>query len=107
MARKVFFSFHFERDSWRAAQVRNSGITRTKDVSGFMDAADWEEVKRGGEESVMRWINNQLEGTSVTVVLIGAETSTRPYVRYELRKSWEKGNGILGIYIHQLQDQYS
>ncbi len=102
MTRKVFFSFHFERDAWRAGQVRNSNITR--DDAGYMDAASWEEVKKGGKVAIERWINDQLDGTSVTVVLIGAETDTREYVKYELEQSWKKGNGILGIYIHQLKD---
>ena len=26
MIRKVFFSFHYKRDNWRAAQVRNIGV---------------------------------------------------------------------------------
>ena len=50
------------------------------------------------------WINNQLDGTSVTVILIGAETSTREYVGYEIKRSYEIGNGMLGIYIHNLKD---
>jgi len=28
MARKVFFSFHYERDIWRASIVRNSWVTK-------------------------------------------------------------------------------
>jgi len=45
-----------------------------------------------------------MKGTSVTVVLIGAETSQRQYVGYEIKKSHEKSNGILGIYIHNMKD---
>jgi hypothetical protein len=43
-------------------------------------------------------------GTSVTVVLIGAETSTRQYVGYEIKLSHNRGNGMLGIYIHNMKD---
>lgn len=41
-------------------------------------------------------------------MLIGTETSDRKYVRYEIIKSREKekGNGLLGVYIHNLEDQY-
>ena len=42
---------------------------------------------------------------SVTVVLIGSDTNKRPYVKYELQKSYEKGNGMLGIYIHNQEDK--
>jgi len=102
MTRKVFFSFHFERDAWRAGQVRNSGVTR--DDAGFTDAASWEEVKKRGDIGIKKWIDDQLIGTSVTIVLIGTETSDRDYVKYELEQSWKKGNGILGIYIHQMKN---
>ena len=106
MARRVFFSFHYERDIWRASQVRNSWVTKPdREASGFWDAAAWEEVKKKGEEAIRRWINKQLEGTSVTVVLVGAETSERKYVQYEINQSWDRDNGLIGIYIHNLKDQ--
>jgi len=106
MARRVFFSFHYERgDVWRASQVRNSWVTKPdREAAGFWDAASWEEVKKKGDAAIKKWIDNQLTGTSVTVVLIGAETNSRDYVKYELEQSWKKGNGILGIYIHQMKD---
>lgn len=105
MARQTFFSFHYERDVWRAGQVRNSWVTKEdRKAAGFWDSASWEEVKKKGEDAVKRWIDRQLEGTSVTVVLIGAETSTRPYVDYEITESHRRGNGLLGIYIHGMKD---
>jgi hypothetical protein len=107
MARRSFFSFHFERDVWRAAQVRNSWVTQDRESAGFWDAAAWESVKRKGEDSVHRWIDDQLKGTSVTVVLIGAETAQRDYVGYEIQQSYNKGNGMLGIYIHNMKDMGS
>ncbi|MDU1312480.1 MAG: TIR domain-containing protein [Clostridium septicum] len=103
--RKVFFSFHFGRDAWRAGQVRNSGRF-TGDDSGFIDKAEWEKVKLKGKSHICNWIDEQMKGTSVTVVLIGAETSTREYVEYEIKKSFAKGNGVIGIYIHNVKNQY-
>jgi hypothetical protein len=106
MARRVFFSFHYEGDIWRASQVRNSWVTKPdRETAGFWDAAAWEKVKKKGDAAIKRWIDDQLTGTSVTVVLIGAETSNRDYIKYELEQSWEKGKGILGIYIHQMEDK--
>jgi len=107
MARRTFFSFHYERDVWRACQVRNSWVTKDRESAGFWDAAAWEEVKKKGEEAIQKWIDDQLSGTSVTVVLIGAETAARPYVGYEIKQSHNKGNGILGLYIHNLKDSNS
>jgi hypothetical protein len=104
MARRTFFSFHYERDAWRAGQVRNSWVTQDRESAGFWDAAAWEEVKRRGDDAIHKWIDDQLKGTSVTVVLIGAETSQRKYVGYEITASHKKGNGMLGIYIHNMKD---
>jgi len=106
MARRVFFSFHYEKDIWRASRIRNSWVTQDRETAGFWDAASWEAVKKKGSEAIKRWIDRQLEGTSVTVVLIGAETNKRHYVKYELKQSWERSNGILGIYIHQMKNIY-
>ncbi len=53
----------------------------------------------------MDWIDRQMEGTGVTVVLIGERTSERQFVRYEIQESHRRGNGLLGIYIHKLKDQ--
>ena len=107
MARRVFFSFHYERDVWRAGQVRNSWVTKDGEDAGFWDSAAWEEVKKKGSDAIEKWIDDQLKGTSVTVVLIGAETSERPYVGYEIKQSHNKGNGVLGIYIHNMKDSNS
>jgi len=106
MVRRVFFSFHYERDIWRASQIRNSWVTKPdREAAGFWDVASWEEVKKKGEEAIKRWIDRQLEGTSVTVVLIGAETSESKWVQYEINQSWDRGNGLIGIHIHNLKDQ--
>jgi len=105
MARRVFFSFHYERDNQRASVVRNSWVTKpNREDAGFIDAATWEKIEKQGEVAITRWIDKQLEGTSVTAVLIGTETSSRKWVRYEIIKSYERGNGVFGITIHRIKD---
>ena len=104
MARRVFFSFHYD-DVVRTMNVRNSWVVRPDNVPlGFVDKAAFEAVERQGEAAIKRWIDTQLDGTSVTVVLIGTNTWSRPYVQYEIEKSYTRGNGLLGIWIHNIQD---
>ena len=81
MARKVFYSFHYQADGWRASKVRNIGV-----VEGNAPATDnkWEEVKRGGDAGIKRWIDEQLAGRTCTIVLVGAETAARQWVKYEI-----------------------
>jgi len=105
MARRVFFSFHYDRDIFRVSQVRNSGVVTSKyQGTGFIDHASWESLKKQGDDAIKRWINAQLDGASVTVVLIGAETYGREWVGYEIQRSVEQNKGLLGVYIHQLID---
>lgn len=104
MARRVFFSFHYDNDINRSMTVRNSWVTQGKEAAGFIDKAEFEKVKRQGEKAVHNWIDKQLEGTSVTVVLIGSDTLNRPYVHYEICQSLQKNNGVIGVYIHNIKD---
>lgn len=105
MARKIFFSFHFERDAQRAGVVRNSWVTKSdREEAGFWDAVEWEEVKKKDEEFVKKWIRDQMKGSSVTVVLIGKETNDRKYVDYEIEQTTSEKKGLLGIYIHNIKD---
>ncbi len=104
MARKVFFSFDFGRDSRRVAQVRNAHAIGFYDKPPFLDAADWETIKRKGDTAIKKWIDDNLYGASVTIVLIGKETHTRPWVMYEIQQSYNAGKGLLGIKIHNVND---
>ena len=105
MARRVFFSFHYQNDVWRANQIRNSHIVDGTAAAGFQDASLWEKTKKEGDEAIKRLINKGLENTTVTVVLIGSQTANRKYVRYEIEQSIARGNGLLGVFIHNLKDQ--
>jgi len=104
MARRVFFSFHYDNDISRSMVVRNSWVTQGKEAAGFVDKAVFEQVKRQGDKAVHNWIDKQLEGTSVTVVLIGSQILDRPYVQYEICKSLQRGNAVIGVLIHNIRD---
>ena len=80
MARRVFFSFHYDNDIWRANQVRMANVVAGPDRAGFFDHSEYDEAKKQGAEGIRRMINRHLKNTSVTVVLIGRETASRPWV---------------------------
>ena len=101
MARKVFFSFHHKLDSWRTSQVRNIGK-----VEGNSPASDndWEDVKKGGDDAIKKWIDEQMRGRSCVVVLVGSKTAGRKWIKYEIKKAWDSGKGLVGIYVNKLKD---
>ena len=101
--RRVFFSFEFHKDAWRASQVRNMG--KVDNSSTFSDN-DWEEVRLKTDTAIRQWIDEQLDKRSCLVVLIGATTSSRKWVKYEIEKAYQLNKGIVGIRIHKLKDMY-
>ena len=100
--RRIFFSFQYRPDNWRAAAVRNMGL-----VEGNRPVSDneWESVTRGGNAAIKRWIDGQMYGKSCAIVLIGRHTSGRKWIQYEIRKAWNDNKGLVGIYIHNLRDR--
>jgi hypothetical protein len=102
MARRAFYSFHYDPDNWRASQIRNMGV-----IDGNKPATDndWEQIKKGGDTAIQRWIDSQLDGKSVGIVLIGAQTAARKWIKYEIKKAWEDKKGVLGIFVHNLKDK--
>ena len=103
MARRAFFSFKYK-DVSRAMVVRNSWVTQGKEGAGFIDAAEFEKLKKQGDAAIQNWIDKQLDGTSVTVVLVGANTCNSRWVKYEIEKSIEIDNGLLGIDVSKIKD---
>jgi len=106
MARRVFFSFHYQRDVWRVNQIRNIPEVTGCSAAGFQDSSLWEEAKNKGEAAIKQLINEGLKNTSVTVVCIGAKTAGRKYINYEIEQSINRGNGIVGIQINHLKDEH-
>lgn len=98
--RKVFYSFHFDNDVMRVQQIRNMGVIEGNTA---VSANTWEEVKKKGNASIEAWIDENMNGKSCVVVLIGSETSKRPWVKHEIEKAWKDGKALLGVYIHNLE----
>lgn len=106
--RRVFFSFHYQNDIWRVNQVRQSwryNHENTRETEGFFDGSIWERSQRTGPDSLKSLIREGMKNTSVTCVLVGAETYARRWVRYELARSVIKGNGLLAVKIHLMGDR--
>lgn len=99
--RQVFYSFHYANDAMRAQQVRNIGVIEGNTP---VSANDWEAVKKKGDKAVEEWIDNNMKNRSCVVVLVGSETANRKWIKYEIKKAWNDGKGLLGIYIHNLKD---
>lgn len=104
MARYVFFSFHYQRDIVRVNQIRNLPEIVDQAAAGFKDASLWEDAKKKSDDAIKKLIDDGLKGTTVSVVSIGYQTAGRKFINYEIQKSIDRGNGILGVKIHHLKN---
>ena len=102
--RKVFFSFKWS-DVTRAEVVRNSYVTKGgQQAARYIDKAQREEVKKQTDLAIKRWINKQMRGTTVTVVLVGEGTCRSRWVKYEIARTIEQEHGLLEIDISKIND---
>lgn len=100
MAKKqIFYSFHFDNDVMRVQQIRNIGVIEGNEP---VSKNDWEEIRKN-DDAVKKWIDDNMKYKSCVVVLVGEETAKRPWVKYEIKKAWKDGKGLLGIHIHNIK----
>ena len=102
MPRKVFTSFHYKPDNWRASQIRNMGKIEGNTV---VSTNQWEEVTKGGDKAIEKWIDDNMSGKSCVTVFVGEKTAGRKWINYEINKAWNEKRGLVGIYIHNLKDK--
>lgn len=99
MAKSVFYSFHYERDVNRVQLVRNINALEGQPL---LNSQGWEQVRRQGEQAIKNWIHQEMAYKRAVIVLIGQETATRPWVKYEIEKAWADKKPLLGVRIHGL-----
>ncbi|MFC7360636.1 TIR domain-containing protein [Nocardioides astragali] len=104
MAKTVFYSFHYKRDVHRVQLVKNINALEGQPV---LSSQAWEQVERGGSKAIQQWIDEQMKYKRAVVVLIGRETASRPWVKYEVQKAWQDKKPLLGVRIHGLSSMGS
>jgi hypothetical protein len=97
--RTVFYSFHYTRDVLRVQLVRNIGAI---DGSPALGGQEWETVRRDNQQSIVTWIDKQMAYKRAVVVLIGRDTASREWVKYEIQKAWDGKKPLVGVHIHGL-----
>ena len=106
--KRVYFCFHYQDVSdFRVNVVRMHKVVGYESKSaGYLDASIWEDAKKKGDLAIKRMINSELEYTSVTAVLIGSDTYNRRWVRYEIIKSVQRSNRVIGVHINSIKDRF-
>jgi hypothetical protein len=88
MARRVSFGFHW-------AYVQRANVVRKAQTAlaegyetGFYDASLSGAARTRGPAGIERLIDRALKRSSVSAVLIGSQTAERPWVLYEVERSY-------------------
>src|ERR1019366_2170566 len=106
MARRTFFPFHYKPDVSKAWIVRNSWVTKVaqgqRDDAGFFDSSVFEAEQRESDDALKGFLRRGLENTTVTCILVGQQTALRRWVRYEIFRSFIRGNGLLAVRINSI-----
>ena len=103
--RRAYFCFHYERDLARVRSLLDAPNVLANAAAGFQSVAFWERLRRRGEAAVHGAIDSALENTTVTVVCLGRWTSNSKFIDYELERSLNRGNGLIGVRINHLRDE--
>ena len=108
MAKRVFFSFHYQNVAdFRVNVVRNHWLTKSdREAAGFFDASVWEKAMKESDLALKRMINSAITNTSNTCVLIGEGTYDRRWVRYEIFKSLASGNHLFAVHLNKIKDRF-
>ena len=104
--RQVFFSFDYEEDRNRADAVFQ--LLRKQDAvpgeAGFAGSGLWQTATGPSNEEVKQLVGETIGRTLATCVLVGARTSEREWIRYEIAQSLERGNALLAVRINGIAD---
>jgi hypothetical protein len=103
--RKAFFSFQY-RDAMRVNNVRNAWCIDNRDAPGmrsFYDSSLWEKRQLTSPEAIKNIIRAGVKYTSVVCVLVGSETWSSRWVKYEIARAVVDERGLLAVHINGLK----
>lgn len=103
MGMNAFFCYDRLLDIQRAKRVRHRYEMKGGKVMGFPKPDQWKKILARGNEAIRYWVEDQINFSDVTVVLIGANTHKDPVVRQAVTTCHQLEKGMLGIYIHGIR----
>jgi Thoeris protein ThsB, TIR-like domain len=103
--RKVYFAFHFA-DVMRVNNVRQAWKIDHPDAAdnrSFYDSSLWESRQLEDAESLKNLIRDGEKYTSAVCVLVGSETWSRRWVRYEIARAVIDDRGLLAVHLNSIR----
>lgn len=101
--RHVFISHHHKDDSQvtKLTNLLNKAGYDVRNSSVRMKPENRERLNKGRVKDavIKRLLRMKISWASKTIVLVGSETHTRPWVNWEITQAHEQGKDIVGVYI--------
>src|SRR5579859_5170838 len=91
-------NFFFQSKRCKTKLVNNEG-----QKGPFIYKSLWLEAEAKGVQELKDLIEKSLIGTSISVLLVGSETSPRKWLKYEVVKSFTEGKAVLIIYLNRIR----
>ncbi len=99
--RQVFISFHHKNEQSVVDDFVNA-------FSTYYDVFTDRSLDRAADSDDTEYLNqvcrDAIEGTSITIVIIGTETGKRKFVDWEIKHTLLKKHGLLAIFRPNLED---
>jgi hypothetical protein len=98
--RKVFVSYHHSNDQ----DYYNYLSSIFSDKFDVFHDTSLDRALQSNNTDYIRWSikQNNIHGSSCTIVLCGSQTHSRKYVDWEIKATLEKNHGLIGIYLPTL-----
>lgn len=83
----------------KGCKVRNSSAEEDKDGGVIRNG------KKVADATVAKYLRARIKWAGTFIVIIGEHTHERPWVNYEIKKAYEMGKQIVGIYDWNCKDK--
>ncbi|MDD5731947.1 MAG: TIR domain-containing protein [Patescibacteria group bacterium] len=101
MARKIFVAFDSNTNLGAYYEIMSCEALSGYDKNPFYDLGGLFTIRSQGKEGMKNWVEKQLKGTSVVIILRNDETESFEWIGYTIQKSIEYGKGLLLIDIRE------
>ena len=104
----LYIAYNDECDSTRANHVRKQLLgSKRYLVEGYMPFTTWSKTKLGtSTEQIKTSIEEGFERSDATLVLIGPDAATNPWIRYAIELTYNAQKPMLAMFINELKDEH-
>ncbi|MGR8946812.1 MAG: TIR domain-containing protein [Gammaproteobacteria bacterium] len=103
----VFIAFNDETDSARANHVRKQLLASEQfRVAGYSPYTTWAKCKSGDSlENLRVDFDKSMESAGYTMILLGEDCATNPWIRYAIERSYVLGKPLFALDISMIEDE--